>query len=373
MGWQAKPRWWDSKQGWYVKLGGRQYRLADRPDEEARAWREFHRLERELGQGGRVEELRVDEVCFEFTVHGLRGLAPHTVDWYARHLKSFLGACGMILAADLKPLDVVRWLDRHGWSATTRRGAITAIKRAFRWARRQGLIATDPLADLEKPPAERRKHVLDARGAQAVLDAFPPGDPFRVFLEALHATGCRPGELMDLTAAGVDLEAGTWTVRNKTRHATREPTRTVYLTPAMLELSSRLAAAWPVGPIFRNQAGRPWTRFALNNRFARLRQRTGLGAEAVAYSFRHEYVTSALERGVPIATVAQLIGHTDVTMIQRVYSRLSERTEHLRSAAMAARPDGDAEPVRKTQAAKSPAPRRGARPGKRPRRSPKVG
>jgi site-specific recombinase XerD len=94
----------------------------------------------------------------------------------------------------------------------------------------------------------------------------------------------------------------------------------------------------PTGLVFRNTKGTAWTRHTIAHRFERLRTKLNLGPGATAYSLRHLFITDALERGVPIATVAVLVGHTDTTMISRVYSKLDERNKHLREAMDMARP-----------------------------------
>lgn len=45
----------------------------------------------------------------------------------------------------------------------------------------------------------------------------------------------------------------------------------MYLTDRALEITRRLAACQPEGPLFRNTDGRPWHPYALNCRFGRLR------------------------------------------------------------------------------------------------------
>lgn len=53
----------------------------------------------------------------------------------------------------------------------------------------------------------------------------------------------------------------------------------------------------------------------------------------ISYTIRHSYITDALERGVPVATVAELAGHKDLKMIATHYGHLSEKRHHLAEAA----------------------------------------
>lgn len=335
------PWYRSEKRAWYVKIGGRQVRLGA---DKAGAFAAFHRL---MAAGGRLpvsSELTARDVFNLFLDHTRRRVqkgerAAVTLEGYERFLVPAAVGFGTVQAEALIPATVAAWVDgQSGWGVTTRHNAITAIKAAFRWAKRSGHLALNPIADLERP-TPRRREVVPTPGQAAALRTVRRDAAFRDLVAALVETGCRPGEVCALTAAGVDLDAGTWTVPNKTRHRTGEPTRTVHLTPAVVDLSRRLAGSHPDGPIFRNSRGRPWTRNAIALRFQRLRTAVGLGPEAgVAYALRHLYVTDALERGVPVATLAELVGHRDATMILRVYSKLASRHQHLREAAATVRP-----------------------------------
>jgi integrase len=53
----------------------------------------------------------------------------------------------------------------------------------------------------------------------------------------------------------------------------------------------------------------------------------------ISYTLRHTWITDALEREVPVATVAELAGHKDLKMIQQHYGHLSEKRKHLQAAA----------------------------------------
>jgi integrase len=141
-------------------------------------------------------------------------------------------------------------------------------------------------------------------------------------------------EIASVTAADVNLGLGIWTLTNhKTARKTGKP-RIVYLTPSMIELTKRLMAMHPEGPLFRGPRGkRPFTRNGIRCRFRRLRKQLPHLAGVVAYTYRHSYATDALANGVPMATVAELMGHRDLKMLQDHYGHLSQKVLHLREAA----------------------------------------
>jgi integrase len=347
-----QPWYWEARKGWYVNLRGKRILLARGKDAGEEARREFYRLMAAEGRapagtaGVGGDRLFVRDVfnlfLAEFARDVERGVrAEETLRRsYGRHLASAVERFGGLRVGEVRPLHVRRWVDSQArWGPTTRCDAVKAVKRAFNWAKRAGYIPANPVADLDRD-RPRRREAIPTTGQVAAILAAIGADPFADLLRALIMTGCRPGEVADLTAGAADPDAGTWTVKNKTRSRTGEPTRTVHLTPETVALTRRLLAAHPTGHLFRNTAGRPWTRNAMACRFARLRKKLGLGREATAYAFRHYYVTTALVNGVPVATLAELVGHKDVTMIMKVYSHLAGRADHLRAAARQAQAGG---------------------------------
>ena len=136
-----------------------------------------------------------------------------------------------------------------------------------------------------------------------------------------------------MKAADADLEAGVWTLReHKTGRKTGKP-RTVYLTAAMAALTGELAALNPEGPLFLNYRKKPWNRNSIRCRFRALRKRFPAFGHFTATSLRRAFVTDALERGVDVAKVAELVGHTGTDMVMRHYHQLQERVKHMRDMA----------------------------------------
>lgn len=158
----------------------------------------------------------------------------------------------------------------------------------------------------------------------------------------IHDTGARPGELIRAEAADVVVEGGRPAAialrRHKTAARTDRP-RTIYLNDRAAAIVARLIEERPTGPLLVNRSGNPWNRNAMARRFKRLREKLGGGPEFTAYALRHKWVTDHLSAGTPIATVSELAGHTDTTMVSRVYSKLSERSSHLSAVARSLKRD----------------------------------
>jgi integrase len=105
----------------------------------------------------------------------------------------------------------------------------------------------------------------------------------------------------------------------------------------MVELTKRLMAKQPDGPLFRGLRGkRPFTRNGIRCRFKRLRQKLPHLKGLIAYAYRHSFATDALVNGVGIAQVAELLGHTSTEMVMRHYSHIAGKVDHMREAAMKA-------------------------------------
>lgn len=84
------------------------------------------------------------------------------------------------------------------------------------------------------------------------------------------------------------------------------------------------------GQVFTNRNGDVWTKDAIVKRMGNLQKRTGL--ELTAYAYRHGYATRALEQGVSVADVAELLG-TSIEVISRNYAHLDRGNERLMNQA----------------------------------------
>lgn len=261
------------------------------------------------------------EVMDSFLVWTKENRAPRTFDWYMEKLQSFLDSLAgqQIAASKIAPHHVESWVTGNGWSVSTKRGAMGAVKRAFKWAEKQGLIERSPVEHLERPAPERRDNCPTPEEYQALLSKTKDG--FRDVLVFASETGARPQEVRHMQPRHYIDGKIQFPVKESKgkKHA-----RVIYLNQTAREIiERRLKSEY----IFTNRNGDQWTAYAINCRFVRLKKK--VGKKFCLYDMRHYRATQWLESGLDHVTVAKLLGHQDATMLAKNYSHVGVNTDYL--------------------------------------------
>jgi integrase len=321
-----KPWFRKERRAWFVQLHGRQHNLG--PDRHA-AFERYHEL---MARPRRrlLPSEAVPAVIDLFLDWCEKNRARRTYEWYQARCKAFVDTIPPTLrVSELRPYHLQTWIDAHPeWAPGNKRNACRAIQRAMNWAEKQGYIDRSPVAHFEKPPQGRREQVVIQREFEAIL-AETRDRAFRDLLITTWETGARPQETLRVEARHADI-AHARRVFPASETKTKRFPRVVYLSGESLEITSRLVATYPGGPLFRNTRGRPWTTDAVNCRFATLRRK--LGKRYCLYALRHSWATKAIQNGVEPITVAVLMGHADPSMLAKTYPHLSQDPAYLREA-----------------------------------------
>ncbi|HKI30859.1 MAG TPA: tyrosine-type recombinase/integrase [Gemmataceae bacterium] len=330
----SKP-WFREHDGWWYATiipGQKPDKLVKGRENKDDAEKAFHRLKSTRTAGVEMDRGQCADVLERFLDHAQANYAPSTYEKYRTHLNWFSAHCGRVHVSKLIPNHLTTFLNtKRGWSQNMRASFIASVKASFGWARGEGLITQNPFADYKKPPYQPRRTAIEPDDLDRMIDVA--GRHFRQLLVAMKHTGCRPGEVAAVEAFMVDVAEGTWEFdKHKTARKTGKR-KVVYLTSEAMTLTKGLMAEHPEGPLFRTIHGNPWDRWSIARQFRILREKLGIDHKVVPYSVRHEYVTEALANGVPIASVAELVGHADTSMISRHYSKLDQCREHLREMA----------------------------------------
>jgi len=161
---------------------------------------------------------------------------------------------------------------------------------------------------------------------------------------ALH-TGARYGQLITLTVADFNSDAGTLRMRSRKGDGTVK-TFHVHLTTEAQQFFARLCAGRdPNGLIFARPDGTRWRKSHQIRPLKEASVRAKVSPPATFHTARHTFASHAIMNGVPLMVVAQALGHADTRMVERVYGHLAP--SYVAEAIRAGAPKFDFKPDRK--------------------------
>lgn len=254
-------------------------------------------------------------VPFLVWVQGEHQDKPHT---WRRIRTSFVA-----LSANLADVDVPAIGAAHieqfktDRSSTVRpvtiRHDLHALSIFFQWAQRVGIANGNPVR-LVKVPSDRaaiRIHPLTEHEERAYFAEAGRNPRLYALATIMLGAGLRPGEALHLRVGDIDLVAERATVREGKTAAAR---RSIRLVGEALRLARSLAAGRaPTDWLIAGRHGRPLVK--LNNAHNSACGRAGV--HFCLYDLRHTFATRAAERGMPLTTLAAILGHANLRCVLR--------------------------------------------------------
>lgn len=325
---------------WYVKLNGRttSLKVKGKQNQQA-ALVAFGELRAKVrGQPTATVTFTVSDLLDQFISDVKLRLKPSTVKCYWRDTDSLRRKWGTVAASALTPQHLKEWLAGLTVpSSTSRSIMLSSVSAALGWAVKEDLIDRNPALKVPKPKSRRRtsEALISPEEHQKLLAAASVC--FRDVLVVLEATGCRPSEVASITAQNFFPDAEAVVLTEHKTDRTGKP-RVVFLPAEVVELLMAKAAKYPTGPLLRTYAGRGWTGTSISFGMRDTKKKIVGGSKAIAYGYRHTFVTDALAGGVPTALVAELVGHSGTAVIDKHYSHLGVKADVLRAALRFRRP-----------------------------------
>jgi integrase len=245
---------------------------------------------------------------------------PGTFAFYKNQMRKLLAAVGEFPAAELRA--------HHLVSVEFTYHFVRALKALYRWASDEDveLIPKDPFRKLKIPPCGERNRVLTREEMRALYLAA--GRPFRRFLFVQSRTIARPGEIRGLTWGQINWDRRLILLKKfkgKRRRRDGMKLRPIPLDrPTFRMLRNLWRNAGSPGAdvsVWLGRDGKPWSANAIRCQMRRVRTRAGLdpaGVErVVCYTLRHTGATDATRQGIPIQTIARIMGHTRTSTTDR--------------------------------------------------------
>jgi integrase len=318
-----QPYWRKQARTWYVQLGKKQIRLGRNKKE---AFEKYHEIMADRGTAA-VHYEKIVPLLDDYLEWVKQNREPLTFEKAVRHLQPFAEFIGPSLTiSGLTPHLVLNWAEKKKtWNSTTKNDAISMVQRALNWGVKRGHIPRSPIAKIDGKPRRLRREVFLTEDEFKQL-RVEVTDCFADILDFMWFTGCRPTEARNLKVEHVDL-------KNKmvmfpcSESKGKRNERVIFLPPQAACVLERQLETYESGFVFRNTHGNKWRRNALSCRFKRLREK--IGKQLCAYAMRHSYATEGLKRGVDSLTLAQIMGHSDTTMLSRHYAHLARNPVYL--------------------------------------------
>ena len=259
---------------------------------------------------------------------------------------------GKIPLASLKKSDLQQFyvqqkrngnLDRNGLGDTELSGAVirsmhTRIKCALDQAMREGLIFRNPAVGCTIPPKKSKEvKVLSHEEMQRLMLQAKEDGLYEMILLAL-ATGLRRGELLGLQWEDLNFGTGELSVRREytplgssyviSTPKTRTSTRTVRLPGSVLNILAEYRKTVDSEWVFPSphDPSRPISPCHCRNRFSEMLKRAGC-KHIPFHGLRHTFATTALENGLDIKTLSEILGHSSAETTLNVYSHVTAEME----------------------------------------------
>ncbi len=254
----------------------------------------------------------------ELTAHGLQRFAT-----------------GLLMSGNIKT--------GSGLSTSTVNLIITVMQGSLTDAYNAGELRQGGICKIRRPPKEERGvecfSLAEQRAIERYISERDKGSTYGIVI-AMY-TGLRIGELLALEWSDIDFTRGTLSVNKTCHYVSGEGRDERVVTPPKTKSSMRIIPLpRPLLVLMRKLRGRAKSQYVISNGTKpisiRAYQRT---FEAILtrlrivhhgfHSLRHTFATRALESGMDVKTLSELLGHNDasVTLNRYVHSQLEHKKE----------------------------------------------
>ena len=282
-----------------------------------------------------------------------RGLSRNTLEAYRTDLQQFgeyLTRRGLH-PLELSPVDLAAFVSeladgregRPPVAPATLQRKVACLRSFYRHMRREQAIDHDPASELRAPRSRTRLPEVLTRDEVLRLLAQPRGSSpaalrDRALLETMYACGLRASEVIGLTLAELDIDAGVLRARGKGSKERLVPigSKAIETLRAYLERARpRLVGLRVENHVFVNLRGAGLSRQGLYKIVQRHAATAGLARRMSPHTLRHTFATHLLSGGCDLRSLQEMLGHADIATTQ-IYTHLS--AERLRDVYFDAHP-----------------------------------
>lgn len=221
----------------------------------------------------------------------------------------------------ITPYDVemcILKMQNDGLANKTIKIILGTISMAFKEAIKDGVIWNNPVKLAKKPTCKRKVYPAFSDEQIAKLLSHAEGD-LKKFLYIAFYTGARAGEVLGLKWSDINFEKNVLNITRARTHTDiniidtpKTGARSIYLLAPLKEFLSGYLSAKDNFIITCCYA-------SILNKFQALLNELGYEKTGL-HSTRRTFIRLAMKKGIDLALIQKMVGHTDLTMINNVYS-----------------------------------------------------
>ena len=248
-----------------------------------------------------------------------RALGDFT-DWYASTVQETF-AIGDVVAIDVR--EYQRYLLNRKVSSATVNQHLAALKALFRWARRKGLVASNPTEVVNGVKKSKlAPKWLDKMEERKLLRAVQRSGNTRdeALITFMLNSGLRVSEVAALTLDDVEVgeRKGTVTVRSGKGTKSRTVPLNVEARRALQKYLAEREGEAKEWPLFLGQRGDSLGDNGIRYLVRKYARQAGL-EHCSPHTLRHTFAKRLVDAGVSLEKVAALLGHEDLNTT-RIYT-----------------------------------------------------
>lgn len=260
-----------------------------------------------------------------------RRLSPHTLRAYRNDLSAFLSFCTnnqcLTSLGEVRHLHIRAWVVEQMQAGHSPRSIVrrlSCLKTYFKFAKKRGLLETDPMRKVVAPRTAKRLPVFVRETQMAALLAHVkfgddyPGQLARLLLEILYATGMRRSEVSGLKVSDLDFTRAVVRVRGK---GGKE--RLLPFAPYLGELFSTFLEtrrqAFPYNNeswLFLNRKGQQLSPESIYYIIQKHLSLVGSLEQRGPHVLRHTFATHLSNNDADLNVIKELLGHSNLASTQ---------------------------------------------------------
>lgn len=276
-----------------------------------------------------MEQDLLDNIRLYISAKRLEGLSELTLTDYYRELVMFEYSVTKS-TVQVTTSDIRRYLAANeNVMASTNGKKLSVIKSFFAWLVDEEIILRNPSGRIKTMKQPKRLPKALTQIELETLRESCISMRERALIEVMYSTGCRLSEIANMQREGIDWASGSLSVIGK-----GDKERIVYLNPkAQFHLERYLeecAEDKNSSEYLFSTERRPYRKMhnkTIQDAINKIASRTDISKNVTPHVFRHTMATLAMENGIELGDLQQLLGHQNANTTLR-YAQVSEERKH---------------------------------------------